>query len=1167
MTPSTSILRSVGSRVIRTVMIGFCGCVSAMMSGTVEGGEEIDFNRDIRPLLSGNCFACHGPDEEAREGDLRLDLLAGATADRGGTAAIVPGSAEQSIVIERITTENEDLRMPPAGKGKRFSAEEVALLRRWIDAGAPYSRHWSYVPPQQAPLPTVQRADWPANAIDYFVLAALQERGLEPAPPADRETLARRVAIALTGLPPTWDEVQAFVADPRDDAYESYVDAQLSKPTFGERWGRVWLDLARYADSAGYADDPARTIWAYRDYVVSALNNNIPFDQFTIEQLAGDLLPQPTDWQLIATAFHRNTMTNSEGGTNDEQFRNEAIVDRVNTTMAVWMGTTIACAQCHTHKYDPLSQQEYFRLFDFFNQSQDADRRDESPLLEVLTDEQKRRQGEVQTLLADLQRQLDTQTPQLDEGLDRYLAAMRKPPQWETLAIGQASTDQGNLEIAEGSRVRLVSERPAKATYTLHIPVSEPRALTALRLHIPPAQQSNFVLSRVSAAWKPDQPQAPQGRFVRIQLPGPQRILHLAEVQVLHAGVNIALQGATATQSSTDFGGPASRAIDGNTSGDYQAGSVTHTAQENDPWLEIDLASDRAVDQILLWNRTDNGEPIRDRARGYRVELLSSDRQKVWETTSQSAPSPSVSHDLTGTREIPLVAALANYNQPDFPAEKVLPPAGPQRDMPPDPATGWAIGGGTGTSRTLTLVLGQRESFAAGEIILHLAQVSKFDQHVITELQIEAADDPQVPQWAAMPDAIRTLVTAATEINPAQRQDLSAYYRTIAPELAEVRGQREVLQREQSALQPTTTVPIMRELPDSQRRTTKVQLRGNYQSVGDEVQAGVPEVFHQLPEDAPRNRLGLARWLVDRANPLTARVVVNRHWEQIFGVGIVETSEEFGSQGDLPSHPALLDYLAVDLMDHGWDLKRLLKQLVMSSTFRQSSAVSPQLQEIDPDNRLYARGPRFRIAAEVVRDQTLAAAGLLSGKAFGPPVRPPQPQLGLSAAFGSATDWSPSDGEDRYRRAIYTTWRRSNPYPSMATFDAPNREVCTLRRSRTNTPLQALVTLNDPVYIEAAQALARRMVQKDDSSTAEVDPLTRGFQLALLRNPIDVEWERLQEMYDQVMAYYQQHPEAAKDMATNPRGPLPEGADPVVYAALTVVANTIFNLDEFLMPK
>lgn len=742
----------------------WCG---ATVSAADPGSDaSIDFNRDIKPILSNQCYFCHGPDEAERHAGLRLDQLSGATEDLGGYRAIVPGDAAASSLLERVGSDDDDLRMPPPGKGSRLTDHQIELLRRWIDQGAQYAQHWSYVKPQPVAVPAVEAvagAAWPNHPIDAFIWQRLQQQSLSPNPPADRYSQVRRLTLDLTGLPPTPDEVAAFVSDRDPHYYEKWVDQLLARPAYGEHWARMWLDLARYADSAGYADDPLRTIWLYRDQVIDAINRNQPFDQFTVEQLAGDLLPDPNDQQLIATAFHRNTMTNSEGGTDDEEFRNAAIVDRVNTTFAVWMGTTMACAQCHTHKYDPITHEDYFAAFAIFNNTADADRRDEAPLHSV--------------------------------------------------------------------------------------------------------------------------------------------------------------------------------AVDG--------------------------------------------------------------------------------------------------------------------------------------------------------------------------------------------------------------QDV--------------------------------TVPVMQELPADQARRTHVQLRGNFMNLGQPVQPALPAAFHPLRRSTdlstapPPNRLDLAHWLVDPDNPLTARVIVNRYWERLFGTGLVATSEEFGSQGELPSHPELLDWLALWWIDHDWDSKALVKLLVTSATYRQSSAVTPEQWQRDPANRWLGRGPRFRMPAEAVRDQALAIAGLLSQQMHGPSVHPPQPASGLSAAFGSRIDWTTSSGADRYRRGLYTSWRRSNPYPSMSTFDAPNREVCTLRRGRSNTPLQALVTLNDPVYVEAAQGLARRILRETvelGESDALTERLRHAVMLSLARPAQTEELQRLTELYETALADLAARPDEALRLATDPLGPW-QPVDPRLQslpaaelAAWTVVANVLLNLDE-----
>lgn len=931
--------------------------------------QPIDFSRQILPILTDKCFRCHGPDEETIEAGLRLDSREHALKElESGNRAIVPGEPAASELLARVSEPDDDLRMPPADAGMRLDQQQIALLRRWINEGANYDRHWAYVPPSMPPLPTdLSNPQWVRNPIDAFVLSRLEAAGLEPSPEADRYALIRRLSLDLTGLPPSVEEVDAFVNDTSATAYEDLVERLLRSAGYGERWARVWLDLARYADSAGYAQDPPRTIWRYRDWVIQAINDNMPFDQFTVEQIAGDMLPEPSDDQLIATAFHRNTMTNSEGGTDDEEFRTAAVVDRVNTTMQVWMGMTIGCAQCHSHKYDPISQEEYFRFYAILNNTEDSDKGDERPTLVTLLPEQVKQKEAIQR--------------QIDE-LEAEIAAKAKERKPETVELA------GDLKT----------------------------------------------------------------RYVRVELPGKNVFLSLAEVQAFAGQTNVALAG-KASQISTGFDGPPQLAIDGNTDGHYfDAKSTTHTAQGDDPWWQVDLGKSHQLDRVVIWNRTDSGNHAR--LANFRVIGLDEQRRPIWLKAIGPAPNPSVAQELPKTaKELSdkELAAIAEY-------------------------------------RTAT----------------------------------------DAPELAAEKKRLQTL----------------------KDQLAGIKG---------------VPTPIMRELPPDRRRQTHIQIRGDFLAKGKQVVPGVPSAFHPLPEDADADRLALARWLVSNDNPLTARVLVNRYWEQLFGIGLVETSEDFGLQGEYPSHPKLLDYLAVSLMESGWNTKELVRLIVTSATYRQTSRVSDGLQDLDPANRLLARGPRFRLSAEMIRDQALAVSGLLSRKMYGPSVRPPRPNLGLRAAFGGSTDWTTSDGEDRYRRGLYTSWRRTTPYPSMTTFDAPSREFCTIRRIRTNTPLQALVTLNDPVYVEAAQALARRTV-REGGDTAE-SRAQYGFRLCLARPPQADELGRIVQLFERLKARFEQEPEKATKLATDPLGALPQGMDAAELAAWTVVGNVLMNLDEFIAKR
>lgn len=1146
--------------------LAFVFSVAAIGAAAHAADSPIDFNRDIRPILSNRCWKCHGPDEKERQAGLRFDSRDGVLAKlESGKVTVVAGKPNESEVIRRITSDNSDERMPPAGHGKPLDAHEIELLRAWVQQGAKFAKHWSYEKPVRPTVPAIENQKSKIKIpIDNFIFARLEREGLKPSPEADRYALGRRVALDVTGLPPTVAEIEAFAKDSDPQAYEKFVDRMLAKESYGEHWARQWLDLARYADSAGYADDPARTIWGYRDWVIKAFNKNMPFDQFTIEQIAGDLLPIPTEDQLIATAFHRNTLTNNEGGTNDEEFRSVAIVDRVNTTMATWMGTTIACAQCHTHKYDPITQEEFFKLFAILNQTEDADRADETPRLELFTSEQLKQKETWLAEVTRLEKEVTTATTAVLDSLAKWDAAFPRALAWKPLKPTSGKSDGGvTLSVAEDGTVR-ADKAAAKATYSVEIPLAAGK-LNAVRLDTLPDDVlpgkgagfggGNFVLSKVSATITPPNGTRLNGRFVRVELPGKARFLHLAEVQVFNGNDNLAPKG-EAKQSTTDYGGEAKRANDGNTDGEYTKNSVSHTAQEDNPWWEVDLKAEQAIDRVVLWNRTD-GE-TEERIRNFRVLVLNDKHEPIWSKDYVDAPKPSQEFALSGVRGVPFTTAFADHEQgAGFEAKVVL---APQANK------GWAVGGKLDQPHSLTLITSAPVEVAEGSTLtVTLEQTSSFENHVLGKFKLSLTDDPRAAESARVPAAILAILnTPFEQRNEAQRAELAKFYLTIAPELAAARDQVVATRKSLADLKPATTVPVQRELAADKRRKTNIQLRGNFMDLGKEVTPGVPAAFHPLPEGSQPDRLALAKWLIDDNNPLTARVLANRYWETIFGNGLVRTSEEFGSQGDLPTHPELLDWLATEVMRLKWDTKALLKLIVTSATYRQSSKVTPELLDRDPENYLLARGPRFRLSAEMIRDQALAISGLLSPKMFGPPVKPFQPNLGVSAAFGSGIDWQASAGEDKFRRGLYTTWRRSNPYPSMSAFDAPNREVCTIRRARTNTPLQALVTLNDPVYIEAAQALARTMAK---SGTTPADHIRSGFLQCVSRQPTEPELADLTKLFNSARERFAKDIEKARKLTTDPLGPLPEGADPVELAAWTVVGNVMLNLDEMFMRR
>ena len=1021
--------------------VSVVGLISATALGAnAAGAGKVNFAREIRPILSNNCFHCHGPDDKHRKGNgdkgLRLDTEEGAFAALDSGFALVAEHPEKSLLLERILTKDKEEVMPPPKTGKKLTEKEVALIRRWIQEGAPYAGHWAYIKPVAPHVPEVSEPRWNSSAVDRFLFSRMRTEGLKPSAEADRETLIRRVALDLTGLPPLVEEVEAFKRDPAPEAYVRMVDRFLAKPSFGEHWARLWMDLARYADSAGYPSDPGRSIWAFRDYVIKAFNDNKPFDQFTIEQLAGDLLPGPSEEQIIATAFHRNTMTNNEGGTSDEEFRNAAVIDRVNTTWSVWMGTSMACAQCHTHKFDPLTQKEYFSFFALLNQTEDADRNDEAPLHQFLLPEEKTRKTMLEEKVASLEALFKTASPEWKQGFKDWDANFPRDLAWQGIGPSNVqSTNGAATQVREDGSILVSSSEKGGDSVTLVLPA-------------PAADIEAFQLASI-----PD-----------------------ASLQ----------EGGSSRSAKGAF----------------------------------------ILDQI-------------------RVSIVSEDPKAK-------------------ARELKFRAVYATSAAAGFEPQTVV---GLKAKADQNARNkGWNVANST-KSEALTLVPEKAVKLEPGESIrVELDQRSRKSEQLLASFALRVTSDSRAELLVATPPRIVAIMKepAASRSPQNAAQALGYYVREHAPEAGKERAEYASRKKELDGLKPNT-VPILRELAAEKRRVTKVQLRGNYLNLGDEVAPGTPEVFPALPAGALPDRLAMARWLVSAENPLTARVIANRFWESLFGVGIVRTSEEFGAQGEMPFHPELLDWLALELVRSGWDVKSFLKTLVSSAAYRQSGAVTPELQEKDPENRLVARGPRFRMSAEILRDQALFVGGLLSPTMYGKPVRPPKPNMGLSTAFGRANDWEVSAGEDRYRRALYTEVRRNSPYPSFTTFDAPNREVCTLRRNRTNTPLQALVTLNDPVFVEAAQALARKVITEGGS--AAEGRIRFAFQRVLSREASGKEVDRLKRLIEEAAAAFEQDPARAKQMATDPLGALPAGADAREYATWTVFANVVLNLDEAVMRR
>jgi hypothetical protein len=992
-----------------------------------------DFARDVRPILEGRCLQCHGF-EKRKGGVLLTSRKAALLPADSGLAPIVPGKSDESELYRRVTARDAERRMPP--KGEPLSAAEAAALRRWIEAGAPWPegparpKHWAYVKPARPDLPAVKDPAWPVRPIDRFILERLEEENLRPSPPADPARLLRRVSLDLVGLPPTVEEVDAFLADPAPDAYEKAVDRLLASRRFGEHWARPWLDLARYADSNGFQADQLRESWAFRDWVIEALNADLPFDRFTVEQIAGDLLPDPTPSQRVATGFHRATTCNVEAGVDPEENRVNQVVDRVNTTATVWLGTTLECAQCHNHKYDPFTQAEYYRLFAYFNNTPLEVKQRAGVTFDFVgptmtlpvPPEQKAAWERLQRRREDLERERQARGPAGAGSREPWkeLAARlrRDPPRWHVLEIDSFSANGGEEHsVLEDGSVLVGGTVPDRSTYTVTVR-SAPPGIAAFKLE---------------ALTHPSLPGTGPGR------------------------------------------------------GDSQ--------RPNFILSEFAVAVERSGDAVpveLHGARADYSQPQWDVAKA-----IDGDQKTGWAIATQ-------------------------FGKPHW---AVFRPKGP-------------AGGGPGTSLVFTL----DQNYGLGRTI------GRFRLSALTG----------APEAADVPEELLPLLLKARP-SPEDQERLRRQFPTADPELRRLDDAIAAAQREIDRIQPPSTL-VMVEMGSP--RKTHVLKRGNFLDKGAEVGPGVPEVLHPMPAGAPPNRLGLGRWLVDRENPLVARVTVNRWWSQIFGRGLVRTPEDFGVQGERPTHPKLLDWLAVEFMESGWSMKHVLRQIVTSATYRQSSRVTPALLERDPLNLLYARAPRFRLAAETLRDTALAASGLLSNRMGGPPVMPFQPP-GLWRTVGrNEPKWVESPGEDRYRRGVYVVWRRAAPYPSFVTFDASDRASCGVERPRTNTPLQALTLLNDPAYVEMAMALAARILTAPGAAGDEARA-AYGFRLCVSRAPTPAELEVLLSAYRAELERLKANPARAAERAAGVRRwQPPAGTDPVRLAAWFAVANVLLNLDE-----
>ncbi len=976
--------------------------------------DTVEFNRDIRPILSDHCYTCHGPDQSNRKTKLRFDTEAGAKQNLGGRFAIVPGDPAHSEMLQRISAGNSPTRMPPAYAGAAaLSDHDIDLIRRWIAQGAVWQKHWSLIPPKRPELPQVSDPTWVRNPIDNFVLARLDKEGLKPSPEAGKAALLRRVTFDLTGLPPTPAELDAFLADNSPGAYEKVVDRLLASPRYGEKMAFRWLDAARYADTNGYQTDAERYMWRWRDWVIDAFNKNMPFDEFTIEQIAGDLLPNATLDQKIASGFNRNHRGNGEGGIIPEEYAVEYVVDRVGTTSTVWMGLTVGCARCHDHKYDPIKQKEFYQLYAYFDNIPERGNAEKygnsAPVIKAPTRDQ--------------QQHLDT----LDADIRGDEAAF-------------ASAEKKNAREERNWEKKIAPD----------------------------------------AQWFPSRSLV--GPFSGAQTVGDVAEFGFTDKFTLAARIN-----ATAPNG----------AILGR--GKDAAESTGYTLLLANGHLQLNLVQ-RWLDDAL------------------RVESVDTVPLNGWHhvaATYDGSKFASGVHLYIDGVESKLKINLDQLNQ-EFRTKEPL-----------------RIGGGAGPEN--------RFQGAIGEVRIYKADLPAATVAVL-------ATETPLHGLAAIPAKNRTA---------AQRDKLHlAWLDAYSPE--PVRNSWHALEQahedRDKFYDSIQTVMVMQERPDV--RETHLLIRGSYDRPGEKVERGVPAILPPLPAGVPNNRLGLAKWFVDPGNPLTARVTVNRFWQSYFGTGIVKTVDDFGSQGEWPSNPELLDWLATEFIRTGWNVKQMQKTIVMSATYRQSSRASEELVARDPENRLLARGPRLRLPAEMIRDQALAVSGLLVEKIGGPSVKPYQP-AGLWKELSGGEDYQQDKGPAEYRRSLYTFWKRAAPPPMMMNFDSAGREMCTVRETRTNTPLQALDLMNDRTFVEASRMLAARMMREGGA-----DPIGYGFRLVTSRQPTDKEMSVLTRGYAYYLDRFTKDEASAAKLIAEGDAPVDASLNKPALAAYTNIASLMLNLDE-----
>ncbi|MGF1579006.1 MAG: PSD1 and planctomycete cytochrome C domain-containing protein [Gemmataceae bacterium] len=1005
---------------------------------SADQNRKISFARDVRPILSSKCFYCHGPDATHRKARLRLDTAESAIKQR---KVIRPKHSGRSELYYRLISDDESDQMPPPEAKKSLTKEEIQTIKLWIDQGSKYEGHWAFIPPKKPSLPKVKNNNWIRNPIDRFVLAQLEMLGLQPSPEANRRTLIRRLSFDLTGLPPTPQQVTAFINNESPRAYEQLVDQLLESPHYGERMAMVWLDAARYSDTDGFQIDQTRTNWPWRDWVVDAYNKNMPFDRFTIEQYAGDLLPKPSKESIVATCFHRNHMTNGEGGRDPEESRVDYVIDRVNTMGTVWLGLTLGCCQCHNHRFDPISQKEYYELTAFFNSINEDGRAGggAKPFLQYVSPHVNPGLQDSQQWMTQKKREMEKVRKAAEREFPTWLAKQasrirqnNRHSSWSNFQASSLQTTHGS-KLTQEKNVFLVSgPNPRHDDYILEIRPSLDR-ITGMRLDVLP-----------------------------------------------HS---------------------------------------THTANG------LSLAKDG---HIILTNLK-----VSVRTRG--------DKQM---------------------REVKVTSAVADYQAAQSGARSYGRVTGVLAD---DPRTGWStLGSKPNQPRTAVfgfyepLVLQPNET-----LVVELRHRSLRGQSNIRRFRLSFTDERGAVLKRVGPSPLEELARVAgktEKLKTAEKNRLLEQFLADHAELTHAKKEfNQARGRYQTYQKAKNAVRVMVLQDRKQLRKTHLLERGVWNNKGELVQWAVPEVLSSWPKDAPKNRLGLAKWLVSRDNPLTARVAINRYWQMYFGAGLVRTPEDFGSQGEMPTHPDLLDWLAVEFMENRWNVKHIQKRIVTSATYRQSSNVSPALQKRDPENRLLARASRFRLPSWMIRDSALRISGVLNTRRGGPPVYPYQPDGVWAASTMGRFRYQHSVGSDLYRRSIYTFWRRSVAPTGL--FDAAKRRVCQIRVTRTNTPLHALTLMNDTTYVEAARVLAQTVLTQNPKNSLSSNIITI-FEKILSRKPSTRELKILTAQFEKAKGFYQTNTKQAKDLLRHGATKIPLSVNRSKLAAYTIVAMTAFNLDE-----